>query len=57
MGRGALPFLNQQVQILDEQRAKKDDGPICRLTASPEVGPGATVGTQQTGYPRVQALS
>jgi hypothetical protein len=32
-------------------------GFTCGFAASPEVGPGATVGTLQAGYPRVQALS
>jgi hypothetical protein len=32
-------------------------GPTCGFVASPEVGPGATVGTLQTGYPYIQALS
>jgi hypothetical protein len=36
---------------------KKDAGPTCGITASPEVGPGATVGAPQTGYPCVQASS
>jgi hypothetical protein len=26
-------------------------GPTCRLASSPEVGPGATVGTLKLGYP------
>jgi hypothetical protein len=26
-------------------------GPTCKLTSSPEVGPGATVGTLKLGYP------
>jgi hypothetical protein len=26
-------------------------GPTCRLVSSPEVGPGATVGTLKQGYP------
>jgi hypothetical protein len=26
-------------------------GPTCRLVTSPEVGPGATVGTLEQGYP------
>jgi hypothetical protein len=30
-------------------------GPNCGFAASPEVSPGATVGTLQTGYPYVQA--
>jgi hypothetical protein len=32
-------------------------GPICGITASPEVGPGAFVGTLKTGYPCIQVLS
>jgi hypothetical protein len=35
----------------------KDVGPTHGLAASPGVGPGATVGTLRTGYPRVQAPS
>jgi hypothetical protein len=35
----------------------KDVGPTRRFAASPGVGPGATVGTLRTGYPRVQASS
>jgi hypothetical protein len=33
------------------------DVPPCGFAASPRVGPGATVGTLRTRYPRVQALS
>ena len=29
----------------------RSSGPTCRFVASPEVGPGATVGTLQQGYP------
>jgi hypothetical protein len=29
-------------------------GPTCRLAPSPEVGPGATVGTLKQGYPLLQ---
>jgi hypothetical protein len=32
-------------------------GPTYGFAASPEVGPGAFVGTLQTGYPRIQASS
>jgi hypothetical protein len=32
-------------------------GPTCGFAASPEVGPGASVGTLKTRYPRIQALS
>jgi hypothetical protein len=35
----------------------KDVGPTRGFVASPEVGPGATIGTLRIGYPRVQALS
>jgi hypothetical protein len=36
---------------------EKDVDPTHGFTASPGVGPGATVGTLQTGYPCIQALS
>jgi hypothetical protein len=29
-------------------------GPTCRLVSSPEMGPGATVGTLKLGYPLLQ---
>jgi hypothetical protein len=32
-------------------------GPNCGFAASPEVGPGASVGTLKTRYPHIQALS
>jgi hypothetical protein len=31
-----------------------DFGPTCRLISSPEVGPGATIGTLNQGYPLLQ---
>jgi hypothetical protein len=31
-----------------------DSGPTCRLASSPEVGPGATFGTLNQGYPLLQ---
>jgi hypothetical protein len=36
-----------------KQRANRQSsfGPTCRLVSSPEVGPGATVGTLKQGYP------
>jgi hypothetical protein len=39
-----------------EQQANRqsDFGPTCRLISSPEVGPGATVGTLNQGYPLLQ---
>jgi hypothetical protein len=39
-----------------EQRAncQSNFGPTCRLASSPEVGPGATVGTLKQGYPLLQ---
>jgi hypothetical protein len=36
---------------------EKDVGPTREFAASPEVGSGATLGTPQTGYPCIQALS
>jgi hypothetical protein len=38
------------------QRANRqsDFGPTCRLVSSPEVGPGAIVGTLNQGYPLLQ---
>jgi hypothetical protein len=36
---------------------EKDVGPTYGFAASPEVGPGTTVGTLQTGYRRLQASS
>jgi hypothetical protein len=39
-----------------EQRANRQSnlGPTCRLTYSPEAGPGATIGTLNQGYPLLQ---
>jgi hypothetical protein len=39
-----------------KQRANRQSsfGPTYRLVSSPEVGPGATVGTQEQGYPLLQ---
>jgi hypothetical protein len=39
------------------KRREKDVGPTYGFAASPEVGPGTTVGTLQTGYRRLQASS
>jgi hypothetical protein len=36
---------------------KIDVDSTCGFTASPEVGPRATIGTLQTGYPRIPASS
>jgi hypothetical protein len=36
---------------------KRKIAPTCRFAASPEVGPGASVGTLKIGYLRIQALS
>jgi hypothetical protein len=33
---------------------QSDSGPTCKLASSPEAGPGATVGTQNQGYPLLQ---
>jgi hypothetical protein len=39
-----------------EQQANRqsDSSPTCRLASSSEVGPGATVGTLNQGYPLLQ---
>jgi hypothetical protein len=39
-----------------KQRSNRqsDSGPTCMLASSPEAGPGATVGTQNQGYPLLQ---
>jgi hypothetical protein len=36
---------NSQDRILEKLRWERDVGPTCEFTASPEVGPGATIGT------------
>jgi hypothetical protein len=56
-GGTAPPLQSRQVQILSKLRREKGISPTCGFTTSPEVGPGATVGTLQTGYPRAQDLS
>jgi hypothetical protein len=47
-------FVIPRYKVPKKQRGKRDVGPTHGFTASPEVGPGATVGTLQTSYPRVQ---
>jgi hypothetical protein len=38
-----------------KRRANRQSfGPTCRLVSSPDVGPGATVGTLKQGYPLLQ---
>jgi hypothetical protein len=53
--------LHHRFKILTYKTQKgctgKDVGPTCGFTASPGVGSGDTVGTLNTGYPRVQAPS
>jgi hypothetical protein len=44
-------------QKVDNRVGRRRVSPTCRFLASPEVGPGATVGTLQTGYPYIQASS
>jgi hypothetical protein len=46
---------NSQGRVLEKLHWEKDVGPTCGFTASPEVGPGATIGTLHTGFPRVHA--
>jgi hypothetical protein len=40
-------------QKVDNRLEHRRVGPICWFVASPEVGPGASVGTLQTGYPYI----
>jgi hypothetical protein len=47
----AITSTGAQVQQANHQ---SDSGPACRLTSSSEVGPGATVGTLNQGYPLLQ---
>jgi hypothetical protein len=54
-GRGALSHQQSRLSFRKTVRGK-NVGPTRGFTASPEVGPRATVGTLQTGYPRVYAL-
>jgi hypothetical protein len=42
---------------IQESSTGKDVGPIRGFAATSGVGPGATVGTLSTGYPRIQALN
>jgi hypothetical protein len=44
-------------QKVDNRAGRRRVGPTCGFVASPEVGPGATVGTLQTGYPFIRASS
>jgi hypothetical protein len=44
-------------QKVDNRAGHQRVGPTSGFVASPEVDPGATVGTLQTGYPYIQASS
>jgi hypothetical protein len=37
-----------------QDNRKSDSGPTYRLASSPEVGPGANIGTLNQGYPLLQ---
>jgi hypothetical protein len=56
-GGTAPPLQSRQVQISSKPCRGKGIDPTCRFTNSLEVGPGATAGILQTGYPRAQDLS
>jgi hypothetical protein len=56
-GGTAPPVESRQVQISSKPRRGKRIGPTSGFTASPDVGPGAIVGTLQTGYPCAQDIS
>jgi hypothetical protein len=55
--QGCTTALKYQDTKFRKAAREKDVDPTCGLSASPEVGPGATVGTLQVGYSHVQALS
>jgi hypothetical protein len=42
---------------VDNRAGRQRVSPTCGFVASPEMGPGATVGTLQTMYPYIQASS
>jgi hypothetical protein len=44
-------------RVQDSRVGRRRVGPTRGFVASPEVGPGGTVGTLQTGYPYIQVLS
>jgi hypothetical protein len=44
-------------QKVDNRAGRRRVGPTCGFVASPEVDPGATIGTLQTGYPYIQVSS
>jgi hypothetical protein len=61
VGRHVSAVLHHRFGIPTQRFRKaargKNVGPTRGFATSLEVGPGATVGTLRTGYPRVQALS
>jgi hypothetical protein len=49
------PALIAPTDAQEQQANRRSDfGPTCRLASSSEVGPGATVGTLNQGYPLLQ---
>jgi hypothetical protein len=65
-GRGSVSRGDRHGSCRDQRRiggdyvskrtkaAQSSFGPTCKLVSSPEVGPGATVGTLKQGYPLLQ---
>jgi hypothetical protein len=55
--QGRTTALKYQGTKFRKAAREKDVGPTHGFTASPKVGPGATIDTLQTGFPCIQALS
>jgi hypothetical protein len=55
--QGRTTALRYQGTKFRKAAREKDVGPTHGFTASPKVGPGATIDTLQTGFPCIQALS
>jgi hypothetical protein len=51
------PPSTAEYKVQDNRAGRRKIGPTCGFAASPEVSPGASVDTLNTGYPRIQALS
>jgi hypothetical protein len=52
--RGGLAVITSASAWKQRANRQSSFGPTCRLVSSPEVGPGATVGTLKQGYPLLQ---
>jgi hypothetical protein len=54
MAEGGLAVITSASTRKRRANRQSSFGPTCRLVSSPEVGPGATVGTLKQGYPLLQ---